>query len=579
MATAGITIHYREDVSDKAAAERVLKPHPPRAYISWRVGTSDDQFVVSYNSAAFNRTEHVALRRLPSGSFQPSQSVGEDASRPYDTLAEFIATRRYIDVAKAVSTVPAGSGNSSSELHRRNTGAPSAPALGGRAEVPAELPLPVPKASGTEADEEALIIHPTCSHGTQKALFGVCIVLAGVLAAWTYREFGHHESLVVQQAAALAATATSAVAEATTGLKQALLAAGPPGAQDLSACSAAAAAWRAGVAHAKAAVEPDFATGEAPLFIRHLLGLAAIAFGCAWGLLWITTGRRMDSDAESASSAGIDDDMDSAAAMARINSASGKRTPVMSRMQGLWALAFWGMVGAGTYSGTLVFHTLWDYANVGGAVVKAARPLSLRFRCGNLTAPASGAGSPYYGGSDGIWPTDELGLPQWRAGDTCAGVRALSLSQPCADAIQPFLSGLLDMPPMLTLPITRILPLPHALVAALLPSADASPLVHPHGSRAATIDDIFDDELTLADPFAGTRLAGWFDGPHLVVPSPQGLAFAVLDVLCVLVFTYMATLFLREGLSQNMPRLRAWWARRGGALARGGAGKPKAHRD
>ena len=104
----GISIHFREDVSDRAAAERVLRPHAARAYVTWRVGETDDQFVVSYNSAAFGRTEHVALRRSPDGSFQPSASIGDDAATPYATIADFIVTRRYLDAAPAVATVEIG---------------------------------------------------------------------------------------------------------------------------------------------------------------------------------------------------------------------------------------------------------------------------------------------------------------------------------------------------------------------------------------------------------------------------------------------------------------------------------------
>lgn len=576
MAT-GITIHYREDVSDRPAAERVLKPHPPRSYITWRVGATDDQFVLSYNSAAFSRTEHVALRRLPSGAFQPSQSVGEDASQPYATLGEFIATRRYLDAARAVSTLPApgspatpapaAAGGGAELTHRR----PAAPALGGRADVPAELPLPAPKGP----DDDDLLIPPTCAHGVQRAVFAACVLLAAGVAGRTWAEYRHHEGAVVAQAAELAAVATAAVGEATAALKAALTAVGPPGGQDPAACAAAGAAWRAGVAAAKAAVEPAFASGDAPTFIRHLLGLVAVGWGGGWALLCVTTGRRMESDVETAAGAGVTDDMDAGDAMARI-SGGGARPPAITRMQAAWGAAFWGLVGAGLYAGAVAFHTLWDYAAVGDAVVKAARPLSLRFRCGNTTTTSAAAGvggAPFYGGGDGGWPTDDAGLPAWRPGDTCAGVRALRLSVPCADALQPFLEGLLDMPPLLTLPVDRILPLPGWAVRALLPGAAGAPLVHRGGHGR------LDDELALDDPFAGTRLAGWVDGTHLVVPSPQGVAFAVLDTLCALTAVYLATLLAREALSQNGPRLRAWWARRGGALRRGGGGAPKAHKD
>ena len=388
----------------------------------------------------------------------------------------------------------------------------------------------------------------------------------------------------MDQATQLASVVGQTVSSATSAFKRSLIQnAGPAGLQDPAACASAAAVWREAIAGAKRVVEPEFATGEAPLFVRHLLALTSLAYLGGWALLTLTTGRTMESGVESSAEAGINDDMDAQSAMARINSASGKRQPPCTRMQAQWALAFWSLVGAGTYSGTLVFHTLWDYAYIGGAVEKAARPFALRFRCGNLTQSAVDPAVYFYGGATsdvGKWAVDESdGLPTWREGDTCAGVRALQLSSGCAGAIQPYLAGLLDMPPVLTLPVTRILPLPQPLVTWLMPSAAAQPLTH-HGSSGGS-SDVIDDELTLADPFAGTKLAGWFDGSHFVVPGPQGLVYAVLDVLFVLTFSYVATLFAREYWSQNAPKWRRRWMREHGPLKKGGsgAGKPKAHRE
>ena len=200
MAT-GVSIHFREDVSDKLAAERVLKGHPDRSYISWRVGTTDDSFVVSYNSESFRRTEHVPLKRLPNGSFLPSTSIGSDASQPYETLGEFIATRRYLDVAQAIKTVDTSSSSNSSStgtptasgLQRRHVGSnSSATTLGGRADIPADLPLPSPSNSPGESEED-LIIQPTCGHSTQRLLFMACTLVAAVLALWTRHEYSKHE--------------------------------------------------------------------------------------------------------------------------------------------------------------------------------------------------------------------------------------------------------------------------------------------------------------------------------------------------------------------------------------------------
>lgn len=401
-------------------------------------------------------------------------------------------------------------------------------------------------------------------------------------------------ALVLAQAGALQSLVGAAAAGATTALKRALIAAGPPGAQDAVACDAAGAAWRAALAAAKAEAEPAFAGGEGLTFMRHLLALAAAAFSGGWALLTLTTGRTLESAADDATSAGVDDDMDSMDAMARINSDVGKRAPPCTRMQLGWVAAFWSLVGAGCLSTFLVGHTLWGLTPVGGAVEKAARPWSLRMKCGNLTRAEGGGAAVepggeavyYYGAGDGdLWtsrrpgvpvPGDD-GLPTWRDGDYCAGVRALRLTAPCAGALQPYLDGLLDMPPMLTIPADRVLPLPRAVLDALLPTSQ--PLVHRGDSSHGLARHQLDDELTAHDPLAGSRLAGWLDRTHVVVPSPRVLARASVDVSALLIMTYIITLFAREFVSQRTPAWRRWWAARRGAPLRPTPGAPKAHRE
>jgi hypothetical protein len=406
-------------------------------------------------------------------------------------------------------------------------------------------------------------------------------------------------ALVLAQAGALQALVGGAAAAANSQLKQALVAAGPPGAQDPAACDAAGASWRAALAAAKVEAEPAFAGGEGLTFMRHLLAVAGVAFTCGWALLTLTTGRTLESAADDATSAGVDDDMDSMDAMARINSDAGRRAPVCTRMQLGWVAAFWSLVGAGCLAAFLVGHTLWGLTPVGGAVEKAARPWSLRMKCGNLTRAEGGgaAAEPggeavyYYGGGDGgLWtsrragmpaPGDD-GLPTWRDGDYCAGVRAFQLSAPCAGALQPYLDGLLDMPPLLTMPADRLLPLPAAVLGAVLPPGQ--PLLHrgdasAHASPLQQPPLLLDDELFAHDPLAGTRWAGWLDRTHFVVPSPRVLARASVDLSALLIMVYITTLFAREYVSQRTPAWRRWWAARTGSALRPRPGAPKAHRD
>lgn len=194
MAT-GVSIRFREDVGDKATAERVLRGHAARAYITWRAGDSDSAFWLSHVSATVPGVSHVPLRRLPSGAFIATRSVGDDADQQYPTLADFIASRHYLDAAPAVATLAAApaaaDGAGGGELHRRAAASAALAPLGGRADVPADLPLPtgMPKPVG----DEDLVVPPTCSHATQRLLFAACVALAGVLVAWTRHEYAKHE--------------------------------------------------------------------------------------------------------------------------------------------------------------------------------------------------------------------------------------------------------------------------------------------------------------------------------------------------------------------------------------------------
>jgi hypothetical protein len=192
MAT-GVSIRFREDVGDKAAAERVLRGHAPRSYITWRAGESDSAFWLSHVSATIPGISHVPLRRLPSGAFVATRSVGDDADQQYLTLADFIASRRYLDAAPAVATVAAAADGAADSLHRRAIASAALAPLGGHADVPADLPLPsgVPKPVG--GDDPDLVVPPSCSHATQRLLFAACVVLAGALVAWTRHEYAKHE--------------------------------------------------------------------------------------------------------------------------------------------------------------------------------------------------------------------------------------------------------------------------------------------------------------------------------------------------------------------------------------------------
>ena len=203
-----VSIHYREDVSDRRGAERALEAQPPRAFVTWRVGDSDADFVLSYNSETFKRTEHVPLLRGSDGSFRATQSRDEGSFR---TLTDFVCTRRYIDAEAAVRTdtrlpqpvapahVASGAGVTT-EPPVETSGLRRRAPVGGRAELPTDLPLPLPrraKARGSDGagdgDDDDAVVPPTCQHGTQNIVFAIAGCLGALLAASAVLEYREHE--------------------------------------------------------------------------------------------------------------------------------------------------------------------------------------------------------------------------------------------------------------------------------------------------------------------------------------------------------------------------------------------------
>ena len=195
-----VSIHFREDLGDRRAAERVLAGQPPRSFVTWRVGDSDSAFVLSYVSEAFGRPEHVDLRRGVDGSFRSAQGLDEGS---YRTLTDFVATRRYLATEQVVRTATVTSGAApdaaappiaTDGVRRR-----AVPGIGGRAELPAELPLPQPKhrrlraGSDGEEDQVDVVVPPTCPHGVQRFVFAAVGVLAIGVAVWAGVEYREHE--------------------------------------------------------------------------------------------------------------------------------------------------------------------------------------------------------------------------------------------------------------------------------------------------------------------------------------------------------------------------------------------------
>ena len=211
-------------MSDKRGAERVLVGQPLRSYVTWRVGTSDDKFMLTYISESFNGdTIHVDLTRLSDGSFRCT--MGHDATT-FATLGDFVASRKYIAPDVAVRTLSSSSsstaaaaalsggglersqssessaGDSASALggstgglrHRTVPPAATGPIapIGGRADVPTDVPLPAPKYRGGAGGGDT-IVPPTFSHRTFNYLFLAVGAIAIALGASVAMEYRTHE--------------------------------------------------------------------------------------------------------------------------------------------------------------------------------------------------------------------------------------------------------------------------------------------------------------------------------------------------------------------------------------------------
>lgn len=172
--------NYRDDVINKAAAEEALAGAEPRAYITWRADNSDSDFFLSYNSVTFGRTEHVALLRLPDGSFRCLE--GLDRTR-FPSLGDFIATRSYLQARAGDAPAAPQSGSS---LVRR-----------GKADLPRNMPLPLPKApQGTPHNSHFEPPElPTFSPKVHNLIFAFAGVLAVILGAWCFVEYRAHEGV------------------------------------------------------------------------------------------------------------------------------------------------------------------------------------------------------------------------------------------------------------------------------------------------------------------------------------------------------------------------------------------------
>ena len=346
-----------------------------------------------------------------------------------------------------------------------------------------------------------------------------------------------------------------AVAGANRGLHQALLEAGPSGAQDAALCGAAAAAWRGSIAAAVPPLQAAFDAGDAPVFLRHALGIAAAALAGAWALMTITTGRRLPRETVP-DEAELEANPAAAAAML-----GGGRDPPCTAMQGRWAMAFGALLGAAVLAGYLVFDVVWAYGDAAKAVEYAAKPLATTH---NWVVGPSGAVAWHSAAAHSARRGHVDGAP-WVAGEFASALHNLRVTPECAAAMQPAIAPLTLMPPTLRVPLRAVCPAPlrgalHVVGAVLMSAASRSR----HAASISAHDDVF----VLDDPFAGTSLHGWLDGnlaqsPSLVLPSHVGASFAVVTTIAWVLGVFAFTMAIADAVATRAPQWMAWVRRRG----------------
>lgn len=197
-----LDLNFFSTITSVEAAEAELEKLPARGYLTWQ-GDEEDTFILSYNSAAFRRMEHVKVFRLPDGSWFPE--VSREQAR-YPSLEAFVASRSYISaVRKGSEGAALHGGLSSLPLHAKTGGRRVAGAAAGAEKSKGSDAGAGKKGKGAAGkagtasssnsssskgtagskrrkyyteDGEELSTPPTCGHGLQKAILTVAALIA-----------------------------------------------------------------------------------------------------------------------------------------------------------------------------------------------------------------------------------------------------------------------------------------------------------------------------------------------------------------------------------------------------------------
>jgi hypothetical protein len=456
MSAAPPPLNFITTLKDRRSAEYLLAEQPFGTYVTWCLGETEAKtFFVTYVSNIEKVPVHVQLtREAGEGSFR--LTYGIDADERFQRLEDFIASRGYLDPARAAPCIsaapaltPAAVAAAPSLLRRRGGGgggdgalAPGAPAARLPPRLAAAPPVPgvIPPdddaaemydAAGVAIDESRYYrgVRPVCGAASLHAALtrvgwaGAALGCA-VAAARLALHRGARTALVRASGAA-----ESAVDAATGALYRALR----EGGDDVGACVTAVGAWRARVAAAGAAAA-EALRGEpwALPYAWLLLGAALFAGGASLALFFVHTGRP-----------GI--------SLNATVPERGTREPLCRPNQGRWALAYFSLLGA-----TLVAAMSWvslcnGAADAPTAAGRAAATLSLRWPAAGLPFARPGAPAP----PEGATPEQAAA---WRDGVWGGAMTFAGAPQACLAAVARDVEPLVDGPPALPLPLPLALP-------------------------------------------------------------------------------------------------------------------------
>jgi hypothetical protein len=521
-----VSINFRDDVSSQTEVNSILSLSSPGSYITWK--TDDITFYLSYVSPTYKRIEHIKLNRARDGSFTIESSLNNDQS--YPTLNELIESRAYLNKTPVIdfpeSTISPFDGSSSALTQRKKPSASKSGLHNSFTALPDSIALPDPSLFETPVRTYfgERIVRPTCSHSIEKICFLVLAVICLIVGAASYFEYNQHAEIMYIEADTLTKLAQDNLKESNQAFMKNLFLLAKKGGEFIStssylqSCMNYGAQYRSDLLEIQSKVHEIFITSQGPAFLKHLLTLLLIPFVLSYSLLFITTGRKIELLPEKFTE------------KTNINEDVGRqRDPPCTKMQFYWSLSFATCLIVIIVLSAGIINIFWSFGSVITAFENSSKEFSTKF------PRESPTGEPTFT-SDGI--------PMPFPNDYQSALYALGpLPSNCSSKFQSYIVRLNEMPPVLKVPISNIVP---DVILWTLSVVNVK--------FVSSIPNRDHDSLTIiSDPFEGTSAAGWVDGDQFIFPSNAGVAHAIITILAFLIISYLGTLIAVDSLYQLVP--------------------------